>query len=206
MTFRKGDFKMERLIQCLILVSVFASASLGAFDYEITNTYEYGIFSLNNESLLVNGAGAYQIDAKGASYVEIENTLPLQVDIGGIYGLILDDNSTMNYFGGETGSLNIYEDAFAVLEGGRIDYISSYQFVHGINQKIIKHITIDCLDWNHNTATNLLTGHWNDNSAFSIQLVDQANYDPVIDNIHFIPEPATLALFVFGGLLIRRKR
>jgi hypothetical protein len=63
-------------------------------------------------------------------------------------------------------------------------------------------------EYEYVTSSNMLTGLWVDDSAFSIQLVDQTGYDPVIDNIAFtvIPEPATLLLFGLGGLLLRRKK
>jgi len=53
---------------------------------------------------------------------------------------------------------------------------------------------------------NLLTGNWLDGSGFSVTLLDQTGYDPVYSNINFVPEPATLALFGLGGLLLRKKR
>jgi hypothetical protein len=68
------------------------------------------------------------------------------------------------------------------------------------------HITIACLDYLHNPSTNLLTGHWLDGTAFSIHLIDVQGYSPAIQNIQFIPEPTTMALFALGGLLLRRKK
>ena len=194
---------MKRLLPYLLLFPVFVTISFGeiVFDYTISDTYEFGIFSLNSESLLVTGAGAYDIEARGESYIEVQDTAPLQENIGGIYSLDLDDFSIMNFYDGEMGSFRIIDDATATFSGGRIDYISSYQ-----DSDITKHITfvadVDSID----LTGNLLTGNWLDGSGFSVTLLDQTGYDPVYSNINFVPEPATLALFGLGGLLLRKKR
>ena len=52
----------------------------------------------------------------------------------------------------------------------------------------------------------MLTGKWLDGLDFSIQLIDVAGYTPTINNITFIPEPASLVLIGLGGLLIRRRK
>ena len=195
---------MKKILPLFLLSIFLVSVSFGEiiFDYTISGTYVGGIFQLNSESLLVTGAGADQIDAKGESYIEVQNTLPLEDFVGGIYGLILDDLSTMNYYGGETNIFSIYDDAEALFSGGRIDYIRSYQ-----DSDIFKHITfvvdLDSID----LTGDLLTGDWlGGGGSFSITLLDQAGYDSVYSNINFVPEPATLLLLALGGLVLRRHR
>jgi hypothetical protein len=119
--------------------------------------------------------------------------------------LVLDDNSSMNFYGGELNTMNIYDNATAAFSGGRIDYLRSYQSILTPNQEIVKYIEMIVKNHSYNTSTKRLTGTWADDSAFSIQLVDQAGYDAAINNIKFtiVPEPATLGL---GGLLLRRKQ
>ena len=194
---------MKRLIPFLFLLSFFVSMSFGeiVFDYTISDAYYHGMLTLNSESLLVTGAGADTIEANGESYIEVRDTAPLEQHVGGIYDLNLDDFSTMNYYDGETSLFDIRGGATAMFSGGRIDYIRSFQ-----DSDLTKHITfiadLDSID----LTGNLLTGNWLDNSGFSITLQDQTGYDPVYSNINFVPEPATLALFGLGGLLLKKKR
>jgi hypothetical protein len=194
---------MKRLLPCLLLFHVFVTMSLGeiTFDYTISDTYEFGIFSLNSESLLITGAGADAIEARGESYIEVQNTAPLEQHVGGIYTLDLDDFSILNYYDGETNLFRIIDDATATFSGGSINYISSYQ-----DSDLTKHITfiadLDTIGFN----SGILTGNWLDGSSFSITLQDQTGYDSVYSNINFIPEPATVALFGLGCLLIRKRK
>lgn len=199
---------MKRVLIHLILLGFCAPLSFGAFDYTISTTYNYGI-NLNNQSLLVTGAGSLQIMARGSSYVEVQNTAPLQQFVGGIYTLDISDVSRLNFYDGEMGGFGIGGEAQAVFRSGRIDYISSYQYVYWLNgQPVDQHIEMFVKNYSYNTSTKKLTGTWADDTTFNIQLLNQTGYDTVINNIKFtiIPEPAGLALLALGGLLIRRKR
>jgi hypothetical protein len=198
---------MKRVLIHLILLGFCAPLSFGAFDYTISTTYNYGI-NLIDQSLLVTGVGSLQIMARGSSYIEVQNTAPLQQFVGGIYALLLNDNSTLNFYRGELGSFRIYDDSTAVFEGGRIDYISSYQYVYWWNgQPVDQHIEMIVKNYSYNTSTKKLTGTWADNTTFNIQLYNQTGYDTVINNIKFtiIPEPATVLLLGLGSLLMRKR-
>lgn len=202
---------MKRVIQYLMVVCSLSSMSLGAFDFTVSDVYEYGTVGLDGQSLLVLGAGVGEIDARGSSYIEVYDTdRPLELNVGGIWGMHLSDSSSLMYFGGETGDILLSDHASAILKGGRIDYIISFQYVlhPNANQEIVQHIEVVCdLDSVfHDAQTNVLTGNWKDGSAFNIQLVDVDGYDPVIENMFFTPEPGTLLLLGLGGLLISRKR
>ena len=196
---------MKKLVISLMLVLCvpFVYAEITEFDYTISDTYVGGIFQLNGfDTLLVTGAGASDINANDDSYVEVRDTAPLDQDTGGIYGLNLNDFSTMNYYGGETYAFVIREDAIATFSGGRIDYIWSFQ-----DSDLLKHITFVCDVDSIDLTGNILTGNWLDSSSFSITLADQTGYDSVYSNINFVPEPGTLILLGLGGAALRiRKR
>ena len=141
----------------------------------------------------------------------MQDTAPLSYpeNAGGVASFIMRDNSSLTYYNGQCGTLSITNDATAILRGGRIDHISSYQRPLGGDYPPSywdKHITIEysgelpTVDEN-----NLLAGLWADGSAFSIQLHDGTGvFHPAISNIEFVPEPMTLLLFGFGGLAVRR--
>ncbi len=105
--------------------------------------------------------------------------------------------------------------ATAILSGGEIARLkttqSAWQYDYTVDPPMLvpnPHVEIICKNYLYNTTSKMLTGTWEDNSLFSIQLVDvSGGYSPTIDNIEFtiIPEPATLLLLSLGGLLIRRK-
>ena len=156
---------------------------------------------LDGEYLLITGAGIDAIHANYDAYIEVQDTAPLEDNVGGIHGLNLTDSSLLNYYAGEMSGFRIYNDATATFSGGRIDYISSYQ-----DSDLTKHITfiadLDSID----LTGNLLTGNWLDDSSFSITLQDQTGYDSVYSNINFVPEPATLAFFGLGFLLLRKRK
>jgi hypothetical protein len=71
------------------------------------------------------------------------------------------------------------------------------------------HVDIYCQDgWSWLYTADEITGIaalWNDGSAFSIDFVDHADFDPTWTNINVIPEPMTLMLLA-GGMLFIRKR
>jgi hypothetical protein len=143
------------------------------------------------------------------SYVEVRNTTPLKQFVGGIYELNLNGNSELNFYRGEVGAFTIWNEAHAIFRGGRIDYISSYQYVNWwYGQPVDQHIEMIVKNYSYNTSTKKLTGTWADDTTFNIQLYNQTGYDTVINNIKFtvIPEPATFTLLSLGGLVLRRKK
>ena len=182
------------------------SVCWAGFDYVIEDTYRSDRIALSSQSLLVLGAGAVWIDAQGSSYVEVYDTDgPLEHDVGGIWTMDLSDSSDLLYLGGETMGITVSNHATAILKGGRIDYIQSFQYVLSPNQNYFPHIEIVCKEHNFNSTTNRLTGVWMDDSTFNIQLVNGSGYDPAIENIFFTPEPATLCMMGVGVLLLRRR-
>jgi hypothetical protein len=195
---------MKRIVPYLLLIAVCASVSLADYSdgFITAGEYEYGVdWNSYDPPLIVDGGGADWIEMRNFGRLEVRYTsIPLS-NSGGIWDIVLLDGDLI-YLGGETEEITITENAEAVLTGGRIDYITSFQ-----DSDLTKHITfiadLDSID----LTGNLLTGDWlNAGGSFSITLLDQAGYDSVYSNINFVPEPATLLLFGLGGLMLRRKR
>lgn len=110
---------MNRLIPCFAMMSFCASVSFGVFDYTVTG-YIDSTFPLNDESLLVDGAGVKEILAEGASYVEVLNTLPLEQYIGGIERVDLKNTSSMKLIDGQVDYISMFNESHLDVLGGEI--------------------------------------------------------------------------------------
>jgi hypothetical protein len=189
----------------ILILATCSVTAIAGYDYVI-DKYSESMTIKGHESLLMIGGGMYQLDAKDFSTIDLQNTAPFEVDKGGIGILALSDWSRLNMVAGEIYVLGMGNESTAVLSGGRIDNIESWQTVLGSNQ----HIEMIVKDYSYNTLTKILKGTWGDDSLFKIQLIDRTQYDysPAIENIKFtiIPEPLTLGLLAIGGLLIRRRK
>ena len=194
-----------KISSVILIVTVFwVSGAFSAYDYTISSGYVTSITLNDKQTLLMTGGGIDLLTAYDHSIVAIENTLPLEIFSGGVWTLALNQNSRLHFSGGEVRNIYIYGDSTAVLSGGRIDNIRSYQRpLSGDYPPSYwdKHIEIICLNYEHNESTNIITGLWVDESPFTIQLHDQTGYFPAITNIEFtvIPEPTTLLLLSIGG-------
>lgn len=203
---------MKNIVLFLLGVLVCPSIAMGVFDFTISSGYHVTQWLEGDESLLMTGGGTIGIEAKDSSYVEVENTTPLQYT-GGIGSIGLTNNSMMNYYGGEANTLRLYQNAIAVLQGGSIDHIWSYQRPLGGDYPPSywdKHITIKHSGELPELTGNILTGFWGDGSAFSVELhnPDPAKYNSVMSNIEFVlvPEPVTLLLLGLGSLFLRKRK
>lgn len=115
----------------------------------------------------------------------------------------------------KTNSVGINEividgDSLLYLSGGTIGMISSFQNPrqsHPDSPPVgPEHIFITCREFNYNETTEILSGTWEDWSAFDIKLNSYSAF-PAIDNIDItiVPEPATLFLFGLGAIAFRNK-
>ena len=203
---------MKSLISLALLLCVVVPVQATYYEF-ITDVYHPGETLQTGDSLYMTDGGIGILTLLGESTATIEGTSELGQFFGGIWEFNLAGDSHLDFSGGELRNLDIGRDATAILSGGRIDSIESSQIAwewdYGVDPPewvTNPHITIESLDYSYNTPTNLLTGYWLDGTDFSIQLIDVNGYSPAIENIQFIPEPATLILLGLGGLLLRRKK
>jgi len=197
------------------------SFSVGQAGYENGGLIPAGVYEgyveCRSGLLVVDGGGADIIEMRYSSKLEVWSTTPFVAGYGGIWDIRMFHNSHLDYLSGETEELLLDKNATAHLYGGQIDYISSYQTVPdvfvGYNEQgepifdKFRHIEMFVKSYLYNPATTTLTGTWADDSTFAIKLLNQAGYDPVIDNIKFIlvPEPSAVCLLALGGLFVNRR-
>ena len=117
----------------LLLFACCLCPAYGGYEYAdrviSSGQYEY-FFEWLNGILVVDGGGADIVEACNSSSVEVWSTsVPLGLDVGGIMDLGVTDNARLDYYGGETEELSLFKKAEAYLYGGRVDFISSHQFV-----------------------------------------------------------------------------
>lgn len=201
-----------RYVLALLMVSGFSVTGFADYTYTITE-YQQLPLLYDTQSMLITGQGGGGYTALfGKSSLTIESTSPLSQGSGGIWEIdLIGDNSRLEQLGGQVHTIDIGNNATAFLSGGLIQQIWSSQnawIYAGDPPSFVPnpHITIKCLDHFYDTNTKLLTGHWLDNTAFSIHLIDVQGYSPAIENIQFIPEPATLSLLGIGAFLAGRRR
>ncbi len=201
----------------LLLFACCLCPAYGGYEYadRVISAGEYvpGVDWLSG-ILVVDGGGAYRIEARDSSKVEVYSTsTPLATGIGGIMDLMLTKTSRLDYYGGLTQELTVKRDAAAHLYGGHIDFISSAQYVTWVNgEPTGQHIFIyarDGWEWKYeNGVIRGVTGLWLDSGApFDIRFTTlfEPDCDPVWANVKVVPEPASLLLMTLGGLLLRRR-
>lgn len=207
---------MEKATLHIMFSCLFISPALASYTYEVY-TYGEGETLIGTERILIDQQGGMdRLTLTQDSTGTILGTSTLGSGTGGIWRIELGDESRLDFSGGQAHQLDLNVNATAILSGGLIEEIWSYEVAYQYNDSdppqlvANPHITIiysgelPTVD-----VSNVLTGLWGNGDPFSIYLSDVPEgygYSPAIENIQFIPEPAALLLFGLGGILLRRKR
>jgi hypothetical protein len=119
---------MKKLV--LLLGIVFcATVSYAGISYINSGEYQYDVRLYNSDTLIVNGGGADRISAEDYSCIEVWSTSTPISHSSGIRDIILYDHCSLGYWGGASNVLTISNYATAILKGGQINYIQSFQKV-----------------------------------------------------------------------------
>ena len=155
----------------------------------------------------------------GIWMVDMRDYSTLNLEGGEINFIEAGWESTVNMTGGYLDYIKVSGESTVNMTGGYLDYI----IASGESKAYLRGGTIDdfwrmpledgepieeamihvfALDYLYDSPSNLLTGHWGDNSAFSINLnIPSSDYI----EFHIIPEPTSILLLGLGGLMLRRR-
>lgn len=110
---------MKRITPCFIVVMMCVSVLYGEFDYTISDSYYDDKLTLNNQSLLVEGAGLKEVTGWGNSLIEVRNTSPFQEGSGGVQKISAYESTFLSIYGGEIDIVTTSIGGFN-MEGGKI--------------------------------------------------------------------------------------
>jgi hypothetical protein len=199
---------MKRLVMTIVLVLAVPCLT-DAYTYTYGPGTDFGAKTLvGNQSVLVNGGGGDRLNLEDYSYARIENTSSLQYGIGGIWLMPMYAYSSATITGGEFNTIYVEDYSHLTMSGGKVNYLYGELIPPVPSVSTSRYIQFICESYSYDTSTKKLTGVWGDSSTFNIQLVDTVNYPSTFDSINFtiVPEPLTLGLLAFGGLVVRRYR
>lgn len=189
----------------IVFVCLFLSTGLASYTYEIYVYSLENIHLFNGESIFVDQQGGMDyLFLNDSSFAMVQGTSVLEQGVGGIGHIELFGSGFLEMSEGEVGTIAINSNATASFTGGLIYQIQSYQNIPDPHIKLYYSGDLPT----YNETTDILTGLWGNGDPFSIYLHDISGYAPVINNIEFIliPEPITLALLFFGGLMLRSRK
>jgi hypothetical protein len=194
---------MKKVALCILFVCLFASTGL-AYTYEV---YTYGPSKnlKNEESILIDQQGGmHGLTLEYRSSADIFGTSDLVDGFGGIWQINLGNNSHLNMFSGQVHEIDISHSATAILKGGLIESIYSYQIVPDPHITLYYSGTLPMVQ--KINGFDYLVGNWGNGDPFSIYL-HNTGYN-AYGNFEFIlvPEPTSLAFLALGGWLVTQQK
>lgn len=136
--------------------------------------------------------------------VYMNNTSSLDVsggEIDDLFDSTMAPGGTINVTDGYIHTFRVSGSSTSVFAGGQLDSVSFLNLGKGLSVTFICDLNTLNLTYNNGNLVNA-TGEWLDGSTFDTDFSIGA-YD---EYVHFVPEPATMLLMAFGGLLIRGKK
>lgn len=174
---------MKRIAPCLVLAFCFPIVYAGYENGGVITTYVGDVDCYSGLLEVKNGGAADLLEMQNFSHLKVWSTSPLGY-MGGIWDINIKHNSHLDYHGGWTDELTIRGYATADLYGGRIDGISSYQYIgwRGGQYYGLPHINIHCqpgYSWKEeNGVIRGIEGLWWDGTSCcngEFQLFDRRN-------------------------------
>ncbi len=203
-----------KILLMMAMLVVVSGGRLEATHYTIEDGDNFGNLTLDDDTLTMTGGEGHNLVLYGDSVATIENTAPLVgVDDGGIWEITVSSSSILNLNGGEINSIRTYWSGVINMTGGEVGEVDLYsQNLFNLSGGQVGQLTITSVEswaildgygFSEYVPGNPITGYWHDDTAFSINLVDDgiSTYDQII----FIPEPVSVLLLGIGGLILRKR-
>ena len=194
------------LFACLVIHINCAESEATIINYsqDLTDPAYYSILEVydsppDTTTINILGARILTLDIFDSSIINVHEGSAMAVRAfnsstfnfynGDNIAIVALDSSTVNLFGGQIGSINALLDSEINVFGYDFEYIAS----ENTDPRSIG-----------NGGT--LNGYWQNGNSFSILLHDTDNisYDHL--NLIIVPEPCTVLLLGFGGLVLRKWR
>ena len=204
-----------KILLMMVLLVVVSGGRLKATHHLIEDGDYFGNLALDNsDTLLMTGGEGDDLVMSGSSVATIENTNPIiGEEDGGIWEVNVSSSSIFNLNGGEINSLEAYWYGTINMTGGEMGEIALYSHnLFNLSGGQVGQLTITSVEswaildgygFSEYVPGNPITGYWHDDTAFSIDLIDDgiSTYGQII----FIPEPVSVLLLGIGGLILRKR-
>ena len=204
-----------KILLMMAMLVVVSGGRLKATHHLIEDGDYFGnLFLDNDDTLLMTGGEGDDLVMSGSSVATIENTHPIiGEENGGIWEVVASSSSIFNLNGGEINSLETWWYGTINMTGGNVfeTTLNNYSLLNlsggQVGQLTITSVEswaiLDGYGFSGYVPGNPITGYWHDDTAFSIDLVDDgiSTYGQII----FIPEPVSVLLLGIGGLISRKR-